>query len=115
MTTALHITEGDFHHTIFNLDFTKAEGVLAQRPGAAGFYDDGENEFVLNATTALDYQRWELRLEPYDENCMGLVNTFYATDVDHARRLAANTTDHYPDSTRFVLLDEEGEQFEVMK
>lgn len=104
--TQLHITAGDMSHVVNNLTYYKAEALAENSPNEVAIYHDGENEFVLSNRTGLDYGRWELRGD--DEND-GLISTFYARDVDHARRLAAN----YTADGVLSLLDEEGEVFEL--
>ena len=103
MNTSLHITAGNLYHVINNTTFYKAEAIAENATNEVAIYFDGENEFVLNNATGLDYYRWELMAS--DES----LATFYARDVDHARRLAANTTDHHPADTDFYLIDEENE------
>ncbi|MCP1316868.1 hypothetical protein [Halomonas sp. 707B3] len=103
MNTSLHLTAGNLYRVVNNLTFYKAEAIADHAPNEVAIYFDGENEFVLNNATGLDYYRWELMAG--DESQA----TFYARDVDHARRLAATTADHHPADTDFYLIDEENE------
>lgn len=110
--TRLYLTAGDMTHVVNNLTFYKAEAIAENATNEVAIYFDGENEFVLNNATELDYYRWELwtlAASDHPEDSDQLQATFYARDVDHARRLAANTTDHHPADTDFYLIDEENE------
>ena len=112
MDTSLHLTAGNLCHVVNNLTFYKAEAIAENATNEVAIYFDGENEFVLNNATGLDYTRWELwtlAASDHPEDSDQLQATFYASDVDHARRLAANTTDHHPANTDFYLIDEENE------
>lgn len=109
MNTQLYLTAGNLTHIVNNLTFYKAEAIAENAPNEIAIYDDGENEFVLNNATGLDYTRWSLFSDAEDAT----THNFFARDLDHARRITQTILDHYQSKDDYRLTDEEGEVFEL--
>lgn len=92
--TRLHITRGDFFHTVSNIAFANAEFVVDRIRADFAFYDDGEELYTLGDLTprTVAAVEWNLVIitdpisQPETDDI--LVARFFTDDSNHARQMA---------------------------